>query len=103
MHLNLKLLAQWLNLILDPSKSHNSPSLLTIGLGPTLPPLKMTTQISNTDTPDPFMIKYNGTYILTFTTGNRVELWRSPLLHDFHDNVAAKRVIWYPPTPPPSG
>lgn len=54
----------------------------------------MTTQISNTDTPDPYMIKYNGTYILTFTAGNRIELWRSPLLHDFHDNVAAKRVIW---------
>ena len=99
MYLSLKLLSQWLNLILDPSKSHNSPSLLPIGLGPTLPPLKMTTQISNTDTPDPFMIKYNSTYILTFTTGNHIELWRSPLLHDFHDNVAAKRVIWYPPFP----
>jgi hypothetical protein len=58
----------------------------------------MALQISNTDTPDPFMIKHDGTYILTFTTGNRVELWRSSLLHDFHDNVCAKRVIWqYPP------
>jgi hypothetical protein len=55
----------------------------------------MVNEIANTDTPDPWMIKYNGTYILTFTTGDRVELWRSSLLHDFHDNVAAKRVIWY--------
>jgi hypothetical protein len=54
----------------------------------------MAYEISNTDTADPFMIKYNGTYILTFTTGNRVELWRSSLLNDFHDNVAAKRVVW---------
>jgi hypothetical protein len=55
----------------------------------------MPNEISSTDTPDPFMIKYNGTYILTFTTGDRVEIWRSSLLNDFHDNVAAKRVIWY--------
>jgi len=54
-----------------------------------------TTQIVSTDTPDPWMIKYRGSYILTFTAGNRVELWRSSLLHDFHDNVTAKRVIWY--------
>ena len=54
----------------------------------------MTSEVSSNETPDPFMIKYNGTYILTFTTGNRVELWRSSFLHDFHDNVAAKRVIW---------
>jgi hypothetical protein len=55
----------------------------------------MTSEVSTNETPDPFMIKYNGTYILTFTTGNRVELWRSSLLHDFNENVAAKRVIWY--------
>ena len=61
---------------------------------PKAPLLEMTTQISNQDTPDPWMIKYNGTYILTFTTGDRVEIWRSSLLHDFHDNVAAKRVVW---------
>ena len=61
---------------------------------PKVPLLEMTTQISNQDTPDPWMIKYNGTYILTFTTGDRVEIWRSSLLHDFHDNVAAKRVVW---------
>jgi len=60
----------------------------------------MTFQISHDDTPDPFMIKYEGTYILTFTTGNRVELWRSSLLHDFHDNVAAKRIIWSILSPP---
>src|SRR5271154_5444662 len=57
----------------------------------------MTSEVSTNETPDPFMIKYNGTYILTFTTGNRVELWRSSLLHDFHDNVAAKRIIWFHP------
>jgi len=56
----------------------------------------MALQISNNDTPDPFMIKCDGAYILTFTIGNRVELWRSSLLHDFHDNVAAKRIIWSP-------
>ena len=61
---------------------------------PKAPLLEMTTQISNQDTPDPWMIKYNGTYMLTFTTGDRVEIWRSSLLHDFHDNVAAKRVVW---------
>jgi len=53
-----------------------------------------TTQIVNTDTPDPWMIKYRGSYILTFTAGNRIELWRSSLLHQFQDTLVAKRVIW---------
>jgi hypothetical protein len=54
-----------------------------------------TTLIVNIDTPDPWMIKYRGAYILTFTTGNRVELWRSSLLHQFQENLVAKRVIWF--------
>jgi len=78
--------------------AHDKPWPDTFAVCPKVPPLEMTTtEITSQETPDPWMIKYNGTYILTFTTGNRVELWRSALLHDFHDNVAAKRVIWCPP------
>jgi DNA polymerase III psi subunit len=56
----------------------------------------MSNEVSENVTPDPWMIHHNGTYLLTFTAdGNRVEVWRSPLLNDFRDNVAAKRVIWY--------
>ena len=93
MHDTLKVFVQLVNLFIDPvalrDSAHYRPR-------PTAPVLEMSNEISNTDTPDPYMIKYNGTYLLTFTAGNRVELWRSSLLHDFHDNVAAKRVIWYP-------
>jgi hypothetical protein len=52
--------------------------------------------ISDNETPDPWMIKYNGAYLLTFTGGDHIDLWRSSLLQDFRDNVAAKRTIWYP-------
>jgi GH43 family beta-xylosidase len=51
--------------------------------------------ISNADTPDPWMLKYNNKYLLTFTAsgGDHIELWSSPLLEDFH--IATRRDIWY--------
>jgi hypothetical protein len=64
----------------------------------------MAFQISDKDTPDPFMIKFNKKYILAFTSGgDKVELWSSSYLHDFHDNVKLDHphVIWYKINHPP--
>jgi hypothetical protein len=54
-------------------------------------------QISDIDTPDPWMIKFNNKYLLTFTTGNNVTLWSSPLLENFYDSSSTtqQRVLWY--------
>lgn len=70
-----------------PSKLHHCHFPYTVP--------EISNEISNTNTPDPFMIKFNDTYIWTFTSGDCVKIQRSSLLNDFHDNVAAKRAIWY--------
>lgn len=33
----------------------------------------------------------NGKYVLTFTTGNNVTLWSSPMLEDFQDDSQMKQ------------
>lgn len=50
--------------------------------------------IAQIDTPDPWMIAANGVFYLTFTLANRIEIWESPLMEDFHN--ARKTVIWHP-------
>jgi len=56
-------------------------------------------QLCETDTADPWMIKFNNKYLLTFTTGGNIVLWSSPLLQDFHNGSATKqeRILWYFP------
>lgn len=48
--------------------------------------------ICGTDTPDPWIVAAHGKFYLTFTLGNRVEIWQSPHLEDFRD--CQKSVIW---------
>lgn len=48
--------------------------------------------ICATDTPDPWIVAAHGKFYLTFTLGNRVEIWQSPHLEKFHD--CQKSVIW---------
>ncbi|EQL03279.1 ino80 chromatin remodeling complex protein [Ophiocordyceps sinensis CO18] len=50
--------------------------------------------ICDCDTPDPWIVAANGQFYFTFTLGNRVEIWASPHLENFHD--CRKSVIWQP-------
>lgn len=50
--------------------------------------------ISDTDTPDPWMVAAHNRFYLTFTAGDRVEVWMSPHMEDFRG--CAKSVIWKP-------
>lgn len=50
--------------------------------------------ICDTDTPDPWMLRHNNTFYLTFTAGDRVEIWASPSMEDFRS--ARKTVAWRP-------
>lgn len=50
--------------------------------------------IANIDTPDPWMVAANGVFYLTFTLANRIEIWESPMMEDFHN--PRKTVIWHP-------
>jgi GH43 family beta-xylosidase len=52
------------------------------------------TPISSQDTPDPWLITYNNIFYLTFTLGNRVEVWSSSSLEDFHN--PRKTIAWKP-------
>ncbi|KAI1844567.1 hypothetical protein JX266_009240 [Neoarthrinium moseri] len=47
-------------------------------------------------TPDPFMVRANGYFHLTFTAGNRIEIWSSKHLVDFQKEPR-KRTVWTPP------
>jgi hypothetical protein len=80
----------------SPSVTIHLPALVSSLLVSVLP-REMPRPIVPTDTPDPWMIKYNSSYILTFTSGNRIELWQSPFMADFSDSRTIKRVIWLPP------
>ncbi|KUI52934.1 Extracellular exo-alpha-(1-_5)-L-arabinofuranosidase [Cytospora mali] len=51
--------------------------------------------ICDTDTPDPWVVAANSRFYLTFTLGNRIEIWQSPHLEDFHN--CQKSIIWKPP------
>lgn len=58
--------------------------------------------IADHDTPDPWLIPsphHPGLFYLTFTLGNRIEIWSSDNLESFHDSHPAlrKTVIWQPP------
>ncbi|WFD45266.1 hypothetical protein MPSI1_003948 [Malassezia psittaci] len=48
----------------------------------------------NVDMPDPWVIPGNGVFYLTFTQGDRIEVWSSPNVEDF--NQAQKSCIWRP-------
>jgi GH43 family beta-xylosidase len=50
--------------------------------------------ICDVDTPDPWMIAANGRFYLTFTLGDRVEIWSSPTMEDFR--FSTKSLIWKP-------
>jgi ABC-type uncharacterized transport system permease subunit len=48
--------------------------------------------ICGTDTPDPWLVAAHGKFYLTFTLGNRVEIWQSAQLENFWE--CQKSVIW---------
>lgn len=50
--------------------------------------------ICDVDTPDPWMIAANGQYYLTFTLGNRVEIWASQSMENFRN--CRKSLVWQP-------
>ncbi|KAL2436499.1 hypothetical protein ABEF95_011293 [Exophiala dermatitidis] len=54
--------------------------------------------ISDTDTPDPWMISANNRFYLTFTAGDRVEIWSSPTMEDFRPGNPQRQqsVVWKP-------
>ncbi|EXJ87928.1 hypothetical protein A1O1_04855 [Capronia coronata CBS 617.96] len=55
------------------------------------------TPISDTDTPDPWMVPGpNGFFYLTFTAGNRVEIWQSADMQDFRQPQCTRSVVWKP-------
>ncbi|ETS81978.1 hypothetical protein PFICI_06980 [Pestalotiopsis fici W106-1] len=47
-------------------------------------------------TPDPFVVRAHRQYYMTFTKGNRIEIWTSKYLASFEES-ARKAVIWRPP------
>lgn len=51
--------------------------------------------ICATETPDPWVIAANNSFYLTFTLGDRIEIWQSPNLEDFKN--CRKSIIWHPP------
>ncbi|KAF3057396.1 Extracellular exo-alpha-(1-_5)-L-arabinofuranosidase [Daldinia childiae] len=55
-----------------------------------------TLTITSIGTPDPFVTLFRGRYYLTFTAGNRVEIWSSRSLADI-ESSADRHVIWTPP------
>ncbi|KAF2465370.1 alpha-L-arabinofuranosidase II [Lindgomyces ingoldianus] len=52
--------------------------------------------ITNATTPDPYVICEGGIYYMTFTAGDRVEIWSADSLFEF-EKRAKKDVIWRPP------
>ncbi|KAL1302913.1 hypothetical protein AAFC00_003237 [Neodothiora populina] len=52
--------------------------------------------VTNTATPDPYVIHANDNYFLTFTAGDRVEIWCADSLLNFNDRCS-KHVVWRPP------
>ncbi|OTB04484.1 glycoside hydrolase family 43 protein [Hypoxylon sp. CI-4A] len=55
-----------------------------------------TLSITSVGTPDPFVTVFRGRYYLTFTAGNRVEIWSSRSLADI-ESSADRHVVWTPP------
>ncbi|GAM86444.1 hypothetical protein ANO11243_044580 [Dothideomycetidae sp. 11243] len=52
--------------------------------------------LTKTTTPDPYVTYAHGHFYMTFTAGNRVEVWRASTLPDFLSNPD-KHVVWRPP------
>ncbi|KAK8061562.1 glycoside hydrolase family 43 protein [Apiospora phragmitis] len=52
--------------------------------------------LTSVSTPDPFMVYANGNYYLTFTSGNKIEIWASRNLDSFEE-TARKETVWTPP------
>ncbi|KAK7985422.1 hypothetical protein PG996_005337 [Apiospora saccharicola] len=52
--------------------------------------------LTSVSTPDPFMVCANGIYYLTFTSGDKIEIWASKTLDSFEES-ARKETIWTPP------
>lgn len=52
--------------------------------------------ITLADAPDPYVIAFHDTFYMTFTAGDRVEIWTSPHLLDF-ERTARKTTIFRPP------
>ncbi|RVX73779.1 hypothetical protein B0A52_02669 [Exophiala mesophila] len=50
--------------------------------------------ICEVDTPDPWMLEFQGKFYLTFTLGNRVEIWSSRSMEDFRG--CEKTLAWNP-------
>ena len=50
--------------------------------------------IANVDMPDPWVYSWNGIFYLTFTLGNRIEIWASNNIEDF--NQPQKSLVWKP-------
>ncbi|KAI1497082.1 glycosyl hydrolase [Biscogniauxia marginata] len=55
-----------------------------------------TLTLTSVGTPDPFVTRAGGRFYMTFTTGNRIEIWSSRSLVDI-ESSATKHVIWTPP------
>ncbi|KAI0599935.1 glycosyl hydrolase [Biscogniauxia sp. FL1348] len=55
-----------------------------------------TLTLTSVGTPDPFVIRARGRFYMTFTTGNRIEIWSSRSLVDI-ESTTSKHVIWTPP------
>ncbi|KAF4119668.1 Glycosyl hydrolases family 43 [Geosmithia morbida] len=51
--------------------------------------------IAQIATPDPWLVAANGVFYLTFTLANRISIWQSPKMEDFHQ--PRKQIIWQPP------
>ncbi|KAF2276570.1 alpha-L-arabinofuranosidase II [Westerdykella ornata] len=56
--------------------------------------------ITETTTPDPYVIFDNGTYYMTFTAGDRIEIWSADSLFNF-ESRSHKVTIWRPPPSTP--
>ena len=50
--------------------------------------------ICDVDTPDPWMIAANNRFYLTFTLGDRIEIWSSDKMEDFRR--CQKSLVWQP-------
>ncbi|KAI1751856.1 glycoside hydrolase family 43 protein [Xylaria castorea] len=55
-----------------------------------------TLTLTSFGTPDPFVNSFHGQYYLTFTAGDRIEIWSSNSLVDI-ETSATKHRIWKPP------
>ncbi|KAJ9640696.1 hypothetical protein H2204_003325 [Knufia peltigerae] len=54
------------------------------------------TPIADFDTPDPWMIRHNNSYYLTYTCGDRVDILMSPNMQDFRSR-SHRITAWRPP------